>query len=567
MNRWLALSGLVVLGVGAVFVAERSKVDVPPGPSAMLYLIADTEQELTRLPVRFTRLSDEEEIRIGDGLARYYGMQEEKKDDPETKEIQEYVAKVGAGVARQAHRKLPYKFHYLARPYLINAFALPGGHVYIGQGLINMMDSEDELASVLAHEVEHIDHYHCAERVQRERAVRKIPFGGIIALPMAIFEAGYTKDQELEADRDGTRLAVQAGYSANGAIRMFEKFQRLHEEYRAMAGTPQQEVTQVLMQTIEGYFRSHPLPSERIAQVQKLIASERWPARAERDLTVAYIGWTARADSAFAAHKYPQAQQLALRSLQMRPNQEKALHVLAQAQFAQADFAEAAKSYRRLLVLDHPGVNPDHAALFAHALAAADRGRASREFEDWLKSVKENRPDVLRVSQAGLALLNGDRAAGEKLIIYLNQNSNETWAPAMQGNLGWWYYRAGDYSTALGLLNRAVQQRPGEIRFTTARAWVQIENRTLADALQSLDLVYSVESGSAERKMARAVTLWLSQQPDAALSLYAGASNDQPEWNNPQWVKALYSPLVSDTLQQIQAEHQRRQKPRPTQTT
>ena len=110
---------------------------------------------------------------------------------------------------------------------MINAFALPGGHVYVGAGLLALMDSEDELAAVIGHEIEHIDHYHCAERVQQEQALRKIPLGGLVALPIELFEAGYSKDQELEADREGTRLAVQAGYSANGAIRMFETFERL----------------------------------------------------------------------------------------------------------------------------------------------------------------------------------------------------------------------------------------------------------------------------------------------------------------------------------------------------
>jgi hypothetical protein len=70
MTRWIALTGVVLLGLAAVFMTEHRKVDVPPGPAALLYLIADTERELTRMPVRFTRMSDEEEIRIGNEIAR-----------------------------------------------------------------------------------------------------------------------------------------------------------------------------------------------------------------------------------------------------------------------------------------------------------------------------------------------------------------------------------------------------------------------------------------------------------------------------------------------------------------
>jgi len=240
MTRWIALTGVVLLGLAAVFMTEHRKVDVPPGPAALLYLIADTEQELTRMPVRFTRMSDEEEIRIGNETARAYGFPRDKQDR-DTAEVERYLGQVGSRIAAHAHRKLPYKFHYVPGRYFINAFAVPGGHVYVGEGLLALMDSEDELAAVIGHEIEHIDHYHCAERVQQEQALRKIPLGELVALPVEIFEAGYSKDQELEADREGTRLSVQAGYSPNGAIRMFETFQRLYQEYQARAKTPQEE--------------------------------------------------------------------------------------------------------------------------------------------------------------------------------------------------------------------------------------------------------------------------------------------------------------------------------------
>jgi len=184
--------------------------------------------------------------------------------------------RIGSRVAAHARRKLPYRFHYLDQPSFLNAFALPGGHVFIGSGLISLMDSEDELAAVLGHEVEHIDHYHAAERVQTERALRKLPLGEFLEIPVEIFESGYSKDQELEADREGTRLAVAAGYSPLGALRMFEVFDRLYREYITKTQTPQAEIAQVALQTLAGYFRTHPLPAERIAQVQRMINAENW---------------------------------------------------------------------------------------------------------------------------------------------------------------------------------------------------------------------------------------------------------------------------------------------------
>jgi len=167
MKRWITFAGIVLLGVASVVVSERSKVDVPASPAALLYLVADTEQELTRMPVSFARMSDAEEIRIGNELAPFYASGEERENTPEIAIIEHYMTRVGEQVARNAHRRLPYKFHYLPSPYLVNAFALPGGHVYVGGGLLDLMDSEDELAAVIGHEIEHIDHYDCADRVQR----------------------------------------------------------------------------------------------------------------------------------------------------------------------------------------------------------------------------------------------------------------------------------------------------------------------------------------------------------------------------------------------------------------
>ena len=68
---------------------------------------------------------------------------------------------------------------------------------------------------------------------------------------------------------------------------MFETFQHLYQEYHVKSKTPQEEITQTALDTLEGYFRSHPLPSERIAQTQQVIAAENWPATPERDLQIA----------------------------------------------------------------------------------------------------------------------------------------------------------------------------------------------------------------------------------------------------------------------------------------
>ena len=103
--------------------------------------------------------------------------------------------------------------------------------------------------------------------------------GAIVQIPLAIWETGYTKDEEFEADREGMHLAVRSGYSPYGAVSMFEQFSKLHDEYVVHAQNPEQELSQLAIQGLEGYFRSHPLPVERLAQVNGIIAQEGWQDR------------------------------------------------------------------------------------------------------------------------------------------------------------------------------------------------------------------------------------------------------------------------------------------------
>jgi tetratricopeptide (TPR) repeat protein len=337
---------------------------------------------------------------------------------------------------------------------------------------------------------------------------------------------------------------------------MFETFGRLYEEYQTKAKTPQEELSRVAQQTLQGYFRSHPLPSERIAQVQKMIASEGWTARPERDLAVAYIFWTARARSALDARKYPQAEQLANQSLRLRPDQPKALQVLALSQFAQANFSGAAESYRKILELDKTS-HPEIIAAYAQALAAADRTSAITEFRQWAENIKGEKPREVDAAAAGLALLAGDSEPARKLEIELRQ-SGDGRVPAWIGELGWWNYLGGNYQRAVDLLSEAAQQRPSDAELGLQLAWALIEIRRYGDALQILQNSGYAPGIQPEKTMARAVTRWQAQEHDQALVDFNAALAGQPEWENSSWVKALYSPLVAQSIQEMQAERERR---------
>jgi beta-barrel assembly-enhancing protease len=273
----------LILGfaLAGLYWSQRRPKSAPVSANAILNMAADAQRDLSRIPMHFTRLSDEQEIAIGKELAASYATQT-RKLTPEEAGLEKYVTRVGNTVALHAHRRLPYSFTVLPDHNMINAFSLPGGPVYIGEGMLDLMMSEDELANVLAHEVEHIDHYHCVERVQLEAKLKNLNLdvlGALLQIPIEFWEAGYHKDEEFEADREGIFLAVRSGYSPYGAVDTFERFAKLHDEYAIHAQSPEEELSELAIQSLNGYFRSHPLPSERLAQAKGIIAENHWEDR------------------------------------------------------------------------------------------------------------------------------------------------------------------------------------------------------------------------------------------------------------------------------------------------
>ena len=282
----------LILGVSlaGLYWSQHHYKSAPVSANAVLSLAADAQRDLTRAPMHLTRISDEREIAIGNELAARYTTAQ--RLTPEEQALQSYVASVGAAISLRAHRRLPYRFHLVPDHNLVNAFSLPGGQVYIGEGMLDLMESEDELANILGHEIEHIDHYHCVERVQLEAQLKRLDLdvvGDLLQIPMDFWQAGYQKDEEFEADREGMRLAVASNYSPYGAVDMFSRLTKLCDEKNIEAVDPADELSQLAIQSLTGYFRSHPLPSERLSQANNLIAQEHWENRkAERPFHVEY---------------------------------------------------------------------------------------------------------------------------------------------------------------------------------------------------------------------------------------------------------------------------------------
>jgi len=283
----------LILGfaLAGLYWSQRRPKSTPVSANAILNMAADAQRDLTRVPMHFTRLSDEQEIAIGRELAARYATQT-RKLTPEEEGLGKYVSRVGNIVALHARRRLPYTFTVLPDHNMINAFSLPGGPVYVGEGMLDLMMSEDELANVLGHEIEHIDHYHCVERVQLEAKLKNLNLnvlGALLQIPLDFWEAGYHKDEEFEADREGMYLAVRSDYSPYGAFDTFERLAKLCDEYVIHAQSPDQELSELAIQSLNGYFRSHPLPSERLAQAKSIIAENHWQDRkTERPFRIEY---------------------------------------------------------------------------------------------------------------------------------------------------------------------------------------------------------------------------------------------------------------------------------------
>ncbi len=176
----------------------------------------------------FVMMSEQQELGMG---ARY--NQEILKQFPRynDEKLQAYVQRVGERVARSSHRSnLQYHFTVIDSPD-INAFALPGGYIYIHRGLIAYLGSEAELAAVLGHEVGHVTARHSV-RQQSQASAWNI-LGQAVAIGTGVgaagdlanvlgtaFVRGYGRDMELEADGLGAQYLARAGYDPTAMIQV-----------------------------------------------------------------------------------------------------------------------------------------------------------------------------------------------------------------------------------------------------------------------------------------------------------------------------------------------------------
>src|SRR5215470_8462313 len=213
--------------------------------------------------------SIEQDVKFGRSAADQVERQMPMVNDPV---VQEWIDQLGHRLASNTTMpNLPWRFR-VVNSGQINAFALPGGFVYVNRGLVQMTDSEAEVAGAMAHEMAHVTLRHGTNQLSKALLVQA-PFavmggmgGGMGALGqlggtgMQVAFLKFSRDAERNADIVGTQTMTRAGYDPQGMVTIFQKLERTG------SGSGRAE-----------FFSDHPNPENRVQRVQQEISKLRVP--------------------------------------------------------------------------------------------------------------------------------------------------------------------------------------------------------------------------------------------------------------------------------------------------
>lgn len=229
-------------------------------------------------------ISEEQEIAMGAEAARQVDQSIGLVDDPA---LQQYVSRIGLALAEDSERpELPWQFGVVDDP-TPNAFALPGGYIYVTRGLMNLMTSEAELAAVLGHEVGHVTARHSVQQLSRAQVAQLgLGLGAILSEQVGqladvlgsglqLLFLSHGRDAERQADELGFGYALDEGYEPGEAADVFRALLQSSE----MAGRS----------PLPGWLASHPSEPERIEAVEQRVAALASPPPGLRTGRDAYL--------------------------------------------------------------------------------------------------------------------------------------------------------------------------------------------------------------------------------------------------------------------------------------
>jgi len=301
----------LMLGIGGVaLVMHPDKESI--SFDAVVEIWSSIIRDVDRFGLTITQISPAREMEIGEEIDKEvtadYGQ-------PVLSEQADYVSDVGQALVPFAERKrINYVFRLVDSPDP-NAFALPGGRIYVTTGMLKFAQSEAELAAVLGHEISHVDLKHCVERLQYELAARRIAgddIAGIVSIGYRLVQLGFSEDQELEADTNGVILAAKAGYNPRAAIAVYERLGALEADRKAdeeSQSTPAESNSQTvagelggaLAKSLDDYFATHPPAALRVPSIKKAIErnAAAWRGREFYVGRRNYAEWRARSKREF----------------------------------------------------------------------------------------------------------------------------------------------------------------------------------------------------------------------------------------------------------------------------
>lgn len=235
--------------------AEQPAAAAPAAPAP-----SEPAADLPSIPP-FGEVPLQDEVKIGRHIAGRLLGASPLVDNPA---LQQYVNRVGRWVAAQSERPdLNWTFGIIDSPD-INAFAAPGGYIFVTRGLYGLLRDEAELAGVLAHEVAHVTRKHHLKVMQKSQMIgagsdllskqlgkKDDRIKGLIGSGAEIMARGLDKDAEFEADRDGVVLATRAGYDSFGLPAVLQEIGHVSSDGNSVA----------LL------FKTHPHPDERLARL------------------------------------------------------------------------------------------------------------------------------------------------------------------------------------------------------------------------------------------------------------------------------------------------------------
>ena len=215
----------------------------------------------------FSLMSEAQEVQLGKEMDVQVKREMGVYNDTE---LQRYVSQVGLRLAKASERpNLPWQFTVIDEP-AVNAFALPGGYIYITRGILAFLHDEEQMAGVLGHEIGHVTARHSAQQYTKATSAgigltllsifvpEARPLQGAAETALGVLFLKYGRDDELQADRLGAQYTAKTGWDPRGVAGMLRTLERLDEASGSRKGVP-------------NWLSTHPAPGDRVEQVLAFI--------------------------------------------------------------------------------------------------------------------------------------------------------------------------------------------------------------------------------------------------------------------------------------------------------